>query len=540
MTAAKCRKGRRPVFTNGTQPERVTDINNPRRKLPCPEHQDNRCPPKPKKRNVKGEPIKWSPDQETDSLACLDLLWKVAEHHEERIDQPGPRVGRPRLHTVFEAFLFEAAMPIFGGYRAVERKFQDLQNWNRLRLSIKQAYPNHPNRRLSLRPITRRQYFYFREHHMSEEDLGTVHRSATEGCLEASLEMGMLDPTKGSLTHPDPTQILLGDGTRIKDRFKHGAEGSYDEDGNQTRRYDRDSVQYHAKEYKYKGTAFGQNLVLLIGRNPYRNERVIIDADFVTDQPEGTTFANMILDLINSHPEVTKGLRGVTYDMGLHPKDIDRLMDAGLITIVKVPRAKGTKPKSIALGPHDFTHPLTGQTFTLTVTAVDGTPCITLFHTDNHDYYQPLERIQTKRNRNKNTYTFYGIWYIPHTRIVNPALAGATTTIRHSSTTAEKKATPHRRRSTALRQTPETDPDFDRLSGLRQDSESGNSEIKYLLPNDRARTVGLHRQRINMIFYRLYRLNKALTAYHNRTNQDPTRWYGQQHPIRAGPTQKAA
>ena len=322
----------------------------------------------------------------------------------------------------------------------------------------------------------------------------------------------MLNPAKGSLTHPHPTQMLIGDGTRIKCRYKHGAEGSYDPDGNQVRRYDPDAVQYHDKEYRHKGTAFGQNLLLAIARNPYRNERGIIDADFETDQPEGTTFANMILDL----------------------------MDAGLITLVKVPRAKGQNPKPSVSEPTTSPTPHTGQTFTLTVTAVDGTPCITLLHTDRHDYYQPLERKQTKRNRNKNTYTFYGIWAIPHTRIVNPALAGAATTIRHSSTTAEKRAKPHRRRSTALRQTPETDPDFDRLFGLREDSESSNSEIKYLLPNDRARTVGLHRQRINMIFYRLYRLNKVLTAYHNRTGEDPTRWYGQEHPIRAGPTQKAA
>ena len=519
---------------------RVAEVNDPNRKLPCPLHQDSKCPRRPKKRSVKGEPIKWSPDQEIENLACLNLLWEMAEDHEKLIDRPGPRVGRPRLHTVFEVFLVEAAASIFGGYRAVERKFQDLQNWNRFRAAVKRAYPNRPNRRLSPRPITRRQYFYFREHHMGEEDLEPLHRVTTRGCLEGSLDMGMLDPAQGSLTHPDLTQIFLGDGTKIKSRFNHGAEGSYDEDGNQTRPYDPDAPQYHDKVYKHKGTAFGQNLVLTIGRNPYRNERVIIDAEFVTDQPEGTTFANMILDLMSEYPELTKGLRGVTYDMGLHPKDIDRLMDAGLITLVKVPRAKGNKPKTIALGLHDFTHPLTGKTFTLTVTAVDGTPCITLLHTDNHDYYQPLERKQTKRNRNKNTYTFYGIWTIPHTRIVNPALAGATTTIRHSSTTAEKNAKPHRRRSTALRQKPETDPDFHRLAGLREDSESTNSEIKYLLANDRARTVGLHRQRINVIFYRLYRLNKALTAYHKRTGEDPTRWYGQQHPIRAGPTQKAA
>ena len=380
MTAAKCRKGRRPVFTNGIQPERVTDINDPHHKLPCPEHQDKRCPPKPKTRYVTGEPIKWSPDQETENQACLDLLWEMAEKHEKRMNRPGPRVGRPRLHTVFEAFLLKAAAPIFCGYRAVGRKFQDLQNWRRFRAAVKRAYPNHPNRRLSPRPITHSQYHYFRENHMREEDLGPIDGIATGGCLEASLDMGMLDSAKGSVTHPHPTQMLIGDGTRIKCRYKHGAEGSYDPDGNQVRHYDPDAVQYHDKEYRHKGTAFGQNLVLLIGRNPHRNERIITDADFVTDQPEGTTFANMILDVMSKHPEVTKGLRGITFDMGLHPKDIDRLMDAGLITLVKVPRAKGQKPKTIGLGAHDFTHPHTGQTFTLTVTAVDGTPCITLLH----------------------------------------------------------------------------------------------------------------------------------------------------------------
>ena len=540
MTAPRCTKGRGRVFAKGVQPVKVAEVHDTKRKRPCPKHPDSKCPRKPKKRNVTGEPLKWSPDQQTEALACLEPLWKLAERHEKRNAKPGLRRGRPRLHKVVEAFLFEALVSIYNGYRAVERKLQDPHNWNRFRVAVEQAFPDNPTRRLSSRPITRSQYHYYREHHMSEDAMADIKRALNTFHLEAAADMEMLDPDRGSVTHPDPTQIGTGDGTWIKGRYTHGAEGSYDEDGNQIRRYDPDSVQYHDQAYKYTGTAFGRKLLLLILRNSHRAERLILDHEFMTDEPEGTTFTDMVLNLKAENPTLTQGLRGITFDMGLHPKDIDRLMDAGLITLVKVPRAKGTRPKTLTLGPHNFTHPLTGHTLTLDLTAVDGTPCINIYHTDQHDYYQPLERKQTKLNTNTTKYTHYGRWAIPHTHIVNPALAGAITTIRHSSTTAERKAKPHRRRTIALREIPETDPDFDQLHGLREDPESTNSQIKSLLAGNRARTDTLRRQEINMIFYRLFLLNRCLTSYYTRTGKDPSRWYGQHHPIRAGPLQKAA
>ena len=74
---------------------------------------------------------------------------------------------------------------------------------------------------------------------------------------------------------------------------------------------------------------------------------------------------------------------------------------------------------------------------------------------------------QFESNRT-DTYRFYGTWQIPD-------------------------KTP---RARALRVIPETDDSFNRLFGLREDSESMHHHLKMMLPNGGARSVGRHRQAV--------------------------------------------
>ena len=224
--------------------------------------------------------------------------------------------------------------------------------------------------------------------------------------------------------------------------------------------------------------------------------------------------------------------------MALYPTDIDRFLDAGIIPVSKVQRTRTNKPAAVNLGKHTFTNPKGNRTAT-EVIGLDGTPCIIVRNENGTDSYMPLQRVHTQLNRHIHVTTVYATWETPDHPLTPLALIGATTRIRHNSTTEERKT--GKRRTRALRVIPEgTDPDFDRIFGLRQDPESTNSHIKSLLRNGRARTVGTDRQTLNLIAYQITVMTTALISHHQRTGIPLNHWFGEHQPrVRAGPAKAA-
>ena len=78
----------------------------------------------------------------------------------------------------------------------------------------------------------------------------------------------------------------------------------------------------------------------------------------------------------------------------------------------------------------------------------------------------------------------------------------------------------------ALRVFPESDQRFHDIFGLREDSESANSDYKSKLWNKRCRTLRHESVEFNNIGYQIYVLITALIAYHNRTGADMSQWFG--------------
>ena len=283
--------------------------------------------------------------------------------------------------------------------------------------------------------------------------------------------------------------------------------------------------------------------VLTIARNPHRNERVILACDL---KPKGKSDANVftdvVLDILDRYPDLTPGVRAVVYDMALRSQDIDRLQDHGLHAIVKTPRTNKGKTAAVTLGNHTFKHPETKTITSMPVIAMHGTPTINLTDGDGHEIYQPLQRVKTQVKISRGgKKIMYGTWAIPDKPPVPPYLVGATTLIRHNSTPQERHSKPHRRRTRALATIPESDPIFKPLHGVRQDTESTNSQLKYLLPHGRIRTVGQDRVLLNLIAFQIVTLDAALIAHHNRTSKDISHWYGNHRTnTRAGPAEQAA
>ena len=155
---------------------------------------------------------------------------------------------------------------------------------------------------------------------------------------------------------------------------------------------------------------------------------------------------------------------------------------------------------------------------------------------DGDDFYVPLDCPQVKPVQRKKSYTIYGLFAMPDLDIVPPHLVGARTLIRLNSTPEERSATPHRRRTRAVRTISAADPRCPEIRGLRPDLESLNSHIKNLLPykSARLRTSQHDDSILNILTYCFLQLTAAKAAYDQRTapnsGQPPTPL----HP-RAGP-----
>ena len=294
------------------------------------------------------------------------------------------------------------------------------------------------------------------------------------------------------------------------------------------RRHDPHAIAYHTNDGNYASSP-GFLMVMVQGRTEYKNERIIFSTNLKSGKNkamprnDATIAVDNILELCDKFPSFRDGLRGLVYDMALSVADFDRLLDAGLIPVSKVPLTKKGKFAVENLGEETITK-TDGTQVTRIITAVNGTPCVTFTDRDGKDFYMPLKLVKVKKEHRKQRPQISTHWSIPDHPLVPANLRGAKARVRHTRTAAERIA--GKSRSRALRIFPETDDRFDDLFGIREDSESTNSDPKNRLWNRRCRTLRHESVEFNIIGYQLHVLISALVAYHNRTGADMTEWFG--------------
>ena len=471
-------------------------------------------------------------------VVCFGPLWEAAESVERRINAAFmPSAGRKRLHTIFEAYLFAIAAKVTGGYRVADRTLSNPDLWQRLARAVESAYPDNPDRRLSSQPIRRHHYSWLRKHHLGDEVTAELADRMTQAAFEAIVHMGGLDPKAGSVTHLDTTQMLTGDGTWIPALYNASKRKRIEAaDAGRQLRSDPDAVAYH--DENSPGGSRGFPAVMGLWRSPHRQERVVTFADIKPrGKTDATVFTDMTLQTKQTHPDLTKGLNGIVYDMALSSRDCDALLDGGINPISKVSRTSNGHPAAANLGDHIFDLASgAGQQTPIQVVAVDGAPTIETVDSDGIAHVVPLARVRTYARKHRHRCTYYSDYAVPDHPLVPPHLVGATT-IRHNSTTHERDVRPHRRRTRALRIVSEADPDFDSLYGLREDSESNNSQYKQTLHHGRARTVGANSLRLDLLAYQCVTIITALVAHHRRVNSSLKGWFGDSPPpYRGNPT----
>ena len=352
--------------------------------------------------------------------------------------------------------------------------------------------------------------------------------------VDTALAMGMFDHQSGTFSRPDKRQFLTGDLTWVPARYKRHRSNAINPRTGKVRRHDPDADYYHDNQGKRSGSP-GRGLVLLSGRNPYPNERIIFDDQFIprngdpaiAGRNDADICADMFIDLLDEFPALDARVHGLVYDGAADSELVDRLHHIGKHALVPPRKTSKGNYAAANLGAYNF-KTTNGAISRHTVTAIAGTAVVVFVDGSGDEYYVPLDCPQRKPVARKHGYTIYGRFEMTDNELVPEPLVGAQALIAFNSTQAEIDAKPHGRRTRAFRTIPESDPRCARIRGLRPDIESLNNHIKSHLPYKpaRLRTSDDDSSRLNVVTYRMLQLTAAKVAYDERTaansGQPPT------------------
>lgn len=141
----------------------------------------------------------------------------------------------------------------------------------------------------------------------------------------------------GSLTRPETSSVVCGDGTWIRART-NAAPGDAAADpvtGEiRPRRCDPNAVAYNSQQGR------GRGLMCVFGtvRNQHPGERIIAFAEIWPRRADANVFTDNLLRLRETHPQIARGATAVVYDRALQPPAIDRLQNAAAIALSKPKR----------------------------------------------------------------------------------------------------------------------------------------------------------------------------------------------------------
>ena len=523
---------RLPVFGTDLMPVRARDI----RSRAYGDGSD------PRRRNVTGEPLEIPDIEELENLVTLETLWEQTGAFERR-EARRCRRGRPREHSVFEAFFAMHAKAYYPSERQLFVQLTSPRVRAMLNEALREAWPDRPDRRLSSKPMSRCQFRYFRDEYLvaDDDEHEQLFRSNMRQSVEAAVHAGMLKPRDGSLMKPPSSRIAYGDDSFIRSRIR--PHRSKNQDGklgdSKARRVDPDARPYSGNNRAYAGS-HGHHITLVGIRNAHRNERIPLHISVrPAGKKEADRFVEILRTLLDEHAEVRDGLLGAVYDMAVKAPHIDQIYDLGLLPIGKVPLTNTGQIASVVLRDEEL-RCADGTAKTVDLHILNTVPCLSFIDGDGEVTYQPLRRTDTYRRPNSGGgWRWYGEYEVPDFSWMGE-LAGAKTKIRLDST-ADERAGRARRRTLALRGISEADPCFRPSFGVREDAESTFSTLKTPMLHRRARSITARRVNLDLLAFQTKETVTALIAHHKRTGADVSKWFGQRSPLpRDGPLQLAA
>lgn len=442
------------------------------------------------------------------SLTASPYLPGLSQHLE------GSPSGRKRAHPPWVVFVYAALARHFRSHNRLDGELHT-GLWEQLQTAAIDSGLGDPGDRPFLYP----QLVYWRDQVMLDPKRREALLAAfTDLSLQHARERGLLLPDgPGSLTHPHPSRTIYGDGTVVRPIYRRPRTKTItDPDTGEESvlyvhpstgelrdtpfgRFDPSASDYH----RHDGPIHGNNFVLVFARHPTPGSRVILGVDRVDAPGREADTAVALMERI--HTAAGPGITAAVYDGAFHGTHIDQLMrNHGLVVLNKLAAASRVgdtvvnKRRPLGTYTHqkngkrggDCSHTLHIDNGTVIDVALadDGTPVTTSTAT----------RRQIKRFRRADgTHRFslgididcrhgeFRLWLSPH------------------ATDADATLPEH------LRLIPPDDPDFKLLYGLRNDSESFNSQYKRTLLVDRATSVGWERQLFDLLAFAILENSRA-------------------------------
>lgn len=476
-------------------------------------------------------PVRWSPsgriagrigtiDRMRAVLSSPSLYRLGAELQQDHL------FGRLPVHPPYVMLQFAALARLARSAVRVELDLSQPSTWAFARSAITSAIatnevelpPPGPT------PPTWEQWRWYRDHHLgTDEGLAALGRIYPEVAVDVARSIGQLDPYgPGSLTHPDASRTVYGDGTIVRPIYRPPAAVRVPNDDGTVQvlypdprsgglmdrpagRFDPDLAEHHG----HTGPVLGHGYVAFHTRGPHAYQRVVLGVDHIAAPGLEAESSVRLLHTIARHAR--NGIQLVVYDGAFHGTHIDEIMRRhGYLVIAKIPTGadnpdalqavrteRGRIAKSFPLGA--ATHQLPTGLCIHPLAAIGGR----LVQLDLDDRGDPVVVAYPARGpvkcarRGTGEYHFnvaytiacprgdFTIWLSPHG-------------VGQDATRPEN-----------LRVIPEDDPDFLRLRGLRSDAESFHANLKRTMLLDRAMSLGWRRGMLDVYAFAL--LNNALT-----------------------------
>lgn len=248
---------------------------------------------------------------------------------------PDSATGRRRAYPAWTFFAYAAWIRVWASSSRLDAELNNTPGlWDHLVQTAQHTqtalgYPIDPVRPI---PMGFEHYRYLRNLICADTELfDEVIDAYTVHAIGDARTIGLLDPKgSGSLSHPDRTRTIYGDGTIVRPIYKRTP-------GNNTgsRRIDADAAVHH----RHDGKIRGNNLVTINVRNEAPHQRVVLAVGRV-DEP-GREAATAVSLIQQAHAVAGPGIQAAVYDGAFRGTHHETLMSRlGVVVINKVHSAR--------------------------------------------------------------------------------------------------------------------------------------------------------------------------------------------------------